>query len=140
MWPFNKKMKAKTIAQVPRDWDNLPSLVMTPVYEPFSYQELVRYLCTQAPNKQLVSVVPYGWGTSQGKALRGTHLIYEFADDPKLVLMRIDGPSPADVELIIRATFMREAALEVEATTFHDLFSRLSDLAKRRGLKSKITK
>jgi len=140
MWPFSKKRKVDTSHRVPRDWDNLPSLAMTPVYEPFSYQKLVHYVSMQAPDKQLVCVVPYGWGTSPGQAFRDIQLLYEFADDPKLVLMCIVGPLSKDVQVIIRATFMQESVSQVEATSFHDLISKLSDLAKKRGLTTKTMK
>ena len=139
-WPSSKKPEADTDRKVLRDWDNLPSLAMTPVYEPFSYQELVRYVFTQAPDKQLICVVPYGWGTTQGQAFRDIQLLYEFADDQKLVLMCIVGPLSSDVQIILRAAFMRESVSQVKATTFRELISKLTDLAKKHGLKTKIVK
>ena len=140
MWPFRKRPRESSTGRVPRDWDHLPSLAMAPVYEPFSYRDLVRYLCAEAPDKQLVCVVPYGWGTTQAQAFRDIQLLYEFADDPKLVLMCIVGPLPTDIQLILRATFMRESVSQVEATTFGDLVSKLCALAKNRGLHTKTTK
>jgi hypothetical protein len=140
MWPFNKKPEVDISHKVPRDWDNLPSLAMTWVYEPFSYYELVRYVSMQAPDKQLVCVVPYGWEVSPGQAFHDIQLLYEFADDPKLVLMCIVCPLSNNIKIIIRATFMQESVSQVEATNFRDLIFKLSNLAKSRGLTTKTVK
>lgn len=136
----SSKLFGVTSGRAPRDWDHLPSLAMTPVYEPFSYRELVKYMCAQAPDKQLVCVVPYGWGTTQEQAFRDIELLYEFADDPKLVMMCVIGPRPTDIQVILRGTFMRESVTHVEATTFRDLVAKLSDLARDRGLRTTTRK
>jgi len=120
--------------QVPRTWENLPSMVMTPVPAGFSYSHLVTSITDQAPNKQLVCLVNWGWTNSEEDAARRIQLLYEFADDPQLVLMRFLAPVPGQEQIIIRASFMRETASQVAASNLFDLAERLSQLARQKGL------
>ena len=116
--------------QVPRTWENLPSMVMTPVPRGFSYSQLVREITDQAPDKQLVCLVQWGWTSSQEDAARRISLLYEFADDPQLVLMRFLAPVPGQEQIIIRASFMIETVSQVTASNLFDLTERLSELAR----------
>ncbi len=120
--------------QISRTWDNLPSMVMTPVPMGFSYSHLVRSITDQAPDKQLVCLVHWGWISSEQDAARRIQLLYEFADDPRLVLMRFLAPVPGQEQIIIRASFMRETASQVTASNLFDLAERLSQLAREKGL------
>lgn len=119
---------------VPRTWENLPSLVMTPVPRGFSYSHLVKSMTDQAPDKQLVCLVHWGWTSSEEDAARRIQLLYEFADDPRLVLMRFLAPVPGQEQIIIRASFMRETASQVAASNLFDLAERLSQLARQKSL------
>jgi len=119
---------------VPRTWENLPSMVMAPVPTGFSYSHLVKSIADQAPDKQLVCLVHWGWTSSQEEAARRIQLLYEFADDPRLVLMRFLAPVPGQEQIIIRASFMRETASQVTASNLFDLAERLSRLAIEKGL------
>ena len=119
-------------------WDNLPTLAVSPVKEPFSYREFVRYILVTSPEKELINIVPFGWETSKIQAIYETKLLYEFVDDPKLVLMSISLNVNNKIQLIIRASFMRDSVVHIEASTFNDLTSKLSDFAKKRGLNIKI--
>jgi len=120
--------------QVPRTWENLPSMVMAPVPRGFFYSDLVKSITGQAPDKQLVCLVQWGWTSSQEEAARRISLLYEFADDPQLVLMRFLAPVPGQEQIIIRASFMRETVSQVTASNLFDLAERLSELAREKGL------
>jgi hypothetical protein len=119
--------------QVPRTWDNLPSMAMVPVTEPFSFQTLVGYVSQEASDKQLVCIVVWGWTVSQAQAFWHIQELYRFADDPSLVLMRFTAPAPSDEQLIVRASFMRDIASHVRATRLRELIDELSRLARGRG-------
>ena len=123
--------------RVPRTWENLPSMVMVPISRGFSYAELVKTIVNEAPDKELVCLVNWGWTTSREKASQRIDLLYEFADDPKLALMRFLAPVPGQEQLIIRASFMRNTASAVEASNLYDLAEQLSGLAGRKGLNTK---
>lgn len=119
---------------VPRTWKNLPSMVMTPVPKGFSYSHLVKSITDQAPDKQLVCLVHWGWTSSEEEAARRIQFLYEFAEDPMLVLMRFLAPIPGQEQLIIRASFMRETVFQVTASNLFDLAEHLSKLAREKGL------
>lgn len=119
--------------QVPRTWENLPSMVMAAVPRVFSYERLARSIVDEAPDMQLVCLLPSGFSESQDNAARRIHLLYEFADDPLLVLMRIVARVPAQEQIIVRASFMRETVSQVAASNLGDLAARLSQLAKEKG-------
>jgi len=119
---------------VPRSWENLPSMVMAPVPKGFSYSQLVGSITNQAPDKELVCLVYWGWSSSQEDAARRINLLYEFADDPHLVLMRFLAPVPGQEQIIVRASFMRETVSKVAASNLFDLAERLSQLAREKGL------
>ncbi len=120
--------------QVPRTWENLPSMVMSPVPRGFSYPYLVKSITEQAPDKQLVCLVQLGWTSSEEDAARRIQLLYEFADDHRLVLMRFLAPVPGQEQIIIRASFMKESVSQVTASNLFDLAERLSHLARENGL------
>ena len=120
--------------QVPRTWENLPSMVMSPVPKVISYSHLVKSITDQAPDKQLVCLVNWGWTTSQKDAARRINLLYEFADDPRLVLMRFLAPIPGQEQIIVRASFMKETVSQVAVSNLFDLAERLSQLAREKGL------
>jgi len=120
--------------QVPRTWENLPSMVMAPVPRGFTYSHLVKSITDQAPDKQLVCLVHWGWTSSEEDAARRIQLLYEFADDPRLVLMRFLAPVPGQEQIIIRASFMRETVCQVAASNLFDLAERLSQLAREKDL------
>ena len=120
--------------QVPRTWENLPSMVMTPVPIGFSYPHLVKSITDQAPDKQLVCLVQLGWTSSEEDAARRIQLLYEFADDPRLVLMRFLAPVPGQEQIIIRASFMMETVSQVAASNLFDLAERLSQLAREKDM------
>ena len=120
--------------RVPRDWENLPSMVMVPVSRGFSFRDLVNSITKQAPEKELVCLVHWGWATSQEQAFHRIQLLYQFADDPGLVLMRFLAPVRGQEQLIIRASFMRKIASEVEESTLFNLTECLSQLARKEGL------
>jgi len=109
-------------------------MVMAPVPRGFSYSDLVKSITGQAPDKQLVCLVQWGWTSSQEEAARRISLLYEFADDPQLVLMRFLAPVPGQEQIIIRASFMRETVSQVTASNLFDLAERLSELAREKGL------
>lgn len=119
---------------VPRTCENIPSMVMLPVPESFSYSSLVTLITDQADDKQLVCLIQLGWTISEEDAARHIQLRYEFADDPMLVLMRFLSPIPGQEQIIIRASFMRDTASKVTASNLCDLTERLSQLARERGL------
>lgn len=112
-------------------------MVMTPVSQGFSYRDLVKSIVDQAPDKELVCLVHWGWTNSREQAFHRIQLLYEFADDPELVLMRFLAPVPGQEQLIIRASFMRETAAEVEVSNLYDLAERLSQLARTSALHTK---
>jgi hypothetical protein len=122
--------------RVPRTWDNLPSLVMAAAVEGFSWGQLVESIVRQATDKELVCLFHLGWTSSREDAERRIQLLYEFADDPRLVLMRFLAPVPGTEQVIIRAWFMRETVSQVRATNLFDLTERLSELATQKGLKT----
>lgn len=106
---------------------------MTPVSEPFSFRDLTAYILKASPTKDLIEVVPYDWETTQGEAFRDTELPWEFADDPKLAFIFRSSANPKKQGILIRASFMKEAAGEIEATTWRTLIDSLSRWAARRG-------
>ena len=120
--------------RVPRTWENLPSMVMAPVPPRFAYSDLVRMVTDQAPDKQLVCLVNWGWTSTQQDAARRIELLYEFADDPKLVVMRFLAPVPSEEQVIIRASFMKNTAQQVAASRLFDLMDRLYEIARNYGL------
>lgn len=120
--------------QVPRTWENLPSMVMTPVPKEFSYPHLVKSITEQAADKQLVCLVNWGWTSSQEDAARRIKLLYEFSDDPQLVLMRFLAPVPGQEQTILRASFMRDTVSQVTASCLFDLADRLSQIAREKAL------
>lgn len=125
--------------QVPRTWENLPSMVLTPVPRGFSYSHLVKSITDQAPDKQLVCLVQWGLTSSEEEAARRISLLYEFADDPQLVLMRFLAPVPGEEQIIVRASFMRETVSQVTATNLFGLAECLSQLAREKGLHTTTT-
>ncbi len=129
--------RAETPQKVARDWDNLPSMVMTPVPRSFSYSDLARQVSSQAADKQLVCLLAWGWTASQEQAFQHIQELYSFTDDPKLVLMRFLSPVPGAEQLIIRATFMRETAPHIHLTWLYELSERLSRLAAEHGFHTK---
>ncbi len=126
----------ETRGKVP-NWESLPSLAMIPVHEPFSYPELVSYVSKEAPDKELICIVVWGWTVSQEKAFQHIQYLYAFADDRRLVLMRFTAPVLGNEQLIIRASFMKETSAEVKANRLQELIEQLSGLAKARGLHTK---
>jgi hypothetical protein len=107
---------------------------MAPVARGFSWGQLVELIVRQAPDKELVCLVHLGWTSSREDAERRIQLLYEFADDPRLVLMRFLASVPGTEQVIIRAWFMRETVSQVTATNLFDLAERLSQLAGQKGL------
>jgi hypothetical protein len=81
-----------------------------------------------------VCLVSWDWTSSREDAARRIELLYEFADDPRLVLMRFLAPVPGQEQVIIRASFMRETAPQATASNLFDLAECLSRLARERGL------
>ena len=126
-----------TQQRIQRDWENVPPMAMVPMRKGFSYSSLVKYVSEQAPDKELVCLVQWGWTTSQEQALHQIQLLYEFADDPELVMMRFLAPVLGQEQLIIRASFMRKTVSEVEVSNLYDLVERLSQLATKQGLHTK---
>lgn len=124
--------------RVPRTWDNLPSMVSMPVPNAFAYPRVVESIIREAPDKELVQLAHSGWTSTREDARRLIQLLYEFADDPKLVLMRFLAPVPGTEQVIIRAWFMRETVSQVKATNLFDLAERLSELAREKGLSTTI--
>lgn len=125
----------KETYRVPRTWENLPSLVLTPVASGFSWSRLVESIVRGAPDKELVCLVSLGRTSSRIDAERRNQLLYEFADDPKLVLMRFLAPIPGTEQVVLRAWFVRETMSQVTATNLFDVVGQLSQLAKQRGLR-----
>jgi hypothetical protein len=115
--------------ELPHTWDNLPSMAMVPVSEPFSFPTLAAYVSKEAPDKQLVSIVVWGWTASQEQAFRHIKELYRFVDDPSLVLMRFIAPFPGEEQIIVRASFMRDIVPHVTATRLRELIDELSRLA-----------
>jgi hypothetical protein len=122
------------LKHAPRTWENLPSMVMTPVPKGFSYSQVVGLIANQAPDKELVCLVYWGWTSSQEDAARRMNLLYAFADDPDLVLMRFLAPIPGQEQIIVRASFMRDTVSKVSESNLFDLAERLSHLAMVKGL------
>ena len=120
--------------QVPRTWENLPSVVMTPVPVSFSYFQLVQSVMDQSHDKQLVCLVQWGRTCLEEDADRLVQLLYEFADDPLLVLMRFLAPVPGEEQILVRTSFMRETVSEISASNLFDLTEQLSQLAREKGL------
>jgi hypothetical protein len=118
---------------VPRTHENLPSMVMIPVNKGFTYSHLVKSIIDQAPDKELVCLVDWGWTISQEDASRQIGLLYEFADDPQLVVMRFIAPDTEQQQIIVRASFMRETVSQVAVSNLLDLTECLSDLARKKG-------
>lgn len=118
---------------VPRTHENLPSMVMIPVNNGFSYSNLVTSIIDQAPDKELVCLVDWGWTISQEDASRQINLLYEFADDPQLVIMRFIAPDREQHQIIVRASFMRETVSQVAVSNLFDLTECLSELARKKG-------
>jgi len=120
--------------RVPRTWDNLPSMVSMPVPNVFAYARVADSIIREASDKELVQLVHWGWTSKREDARRHIQFLYEFADDPRLVLMRFLAPVPGTEQVIIRAWFMRETVSQVTATNLFDLAERLSQLARQKGL------
>lgn len=91
-------------------------MVMVPVNRGFSYRDLVKSIAEQASDKELVRLVNWGWTSSQEDAARRINILYEFADDTQLVLMRFLARIPGQEQIIIRASFMREKVLHTTTT------------------------
>jgi hypothetical protein len=109
---------------------------MAPVATGFSWHQLFESIVRQAPDKELVCLVHLGWTSSREDAEHRIQLLYEFADDPQLVLMRFLAPVPGTEQLIIRAWFGRVTVFQITATNLFDLAERLSQLARQKGLKT----
>jgi hypothetical protein len=109
-------------------------MVMIPVPKGFSYSQLVKTITEEAPDKQLACLVQWGWTVSEEDAARRIHLLYEFSDDPRLVLMRFLAPVPGQEQIIVRVSFMRDAVTQVTASNLFDLAECLSQLAREKGL------
>jgi hypothetical protein len=128
--------------KIPRNHETLPSVVLMPVPNEFSYAYLARLSAAQAADKQLVHVMTIGWASdqadAQAKVQAQTHQVlgqlHAFVDDPKLELLRIPMADRLKDNLIIRATFMRDTAGEIEQTTLPALAERLTRIARERGL------
>jgi len=117
----------------PRNWENLPSMAVAPVPRGFSWGTLCDWIRQKAPEKEVVCLVHLDWAVSRENAQREIDLLYEFADNPLLVLMRFLAPIPGTERLIVRAWFMRETASQVSATNLFEAAERLSQLARQKG-------
>ncbi len=113
-------------------------MVSMPVPNAFAYPRVVDSIIREAPDKELVQLAHLGWTSTREDAQKLIQLLYEFADDPKLVLMRFLAPVPGTEQVIIRAWFMRETVSQVKATNLFDLAERLSELAREKGLNTTI--
>lgn len=116
--------------RVERNWENLPSIVMMPVQKDFTYNQLVNAIQSQAMDKELVCISYWGAAQSQEQAQHQIELLYQFADDPDLVLMRFLAPTPGEERIILRSFFMRETASQINATDLYELAEDLSQLAR----------
>jgi hypothetical protein len=118
-----------------RNWENLPSLAVMPVPSiGFSYADLVHTVHMQASDKQLVSLVEWGWTVSQAEAFQQIDRLYDFNDDPELAVMVFQGGQ----KLIIRASFMYDTVSAISASTFISLRTALLRIADERGKNSVI--
>jgi len=120
---------------IERTWSNLPSVATTPVYEPFSFRKLTSYILKQT-KKDLISIVPYGWDTSFSEQFYEMDHFWEFAEDSSLVAMFRDSKNKQRVQVIIRASFMKRAATQIEATTWCELIDKLSIFAAECNLRT----
>lgn len=116
--------------QVERNWENLPSIAMLAVQKGFTYSQLVNMIENQAMDKELVCLYYWGAAHSQEQASHQIELLYQFADDPDLVLMRFLAPTPGEERIILRSSFMQETASQINATELYELAEDLSQLAR----------
>jgi hypothetical protein len=105
---------------------------MTPVPPRFSFHDLAAQIVAQAPDKELVCLVEFGWGTTREAARKDIEDLFEFADDPSLAFLEYAG----EARFIIRAAFMRAAAASVAAQSFSAIRNELRQVAKARGLRT----
>jgi hypothetical protein len=124
------------IQRVPHDWDHLPSMVVIPVNR-FVFNDLLRAITEQAPDKQLVCLTGLHKQMSQKSAFSDIQLLYEFADDPLLVMIKFLAPTPGAEKLIIRSSFMKENSLNISASNLYDLAAQLLMMARKQGLHTK---
>lgn len=144
MWPFTHKRRSGKLFEgpdqrrarpVPRDGDDLPPMVLVPVPKGgFSYAALAEIIRRQAPDKELVCLVKLGGTASPTQAMEHIEKVYDFADDPRLVIMRFRDND----QVVIRASFMHDTASTVTANDLGSLATALSRAAAARGLKSVI--
>jgi hypothetical protein len=120
--------------RVERNWENLPSIAMLAVQKGFTYSQLVNMIENQAMDKELVCLYYWGAAHSQEQAQHQIELLYQFADDPDLVLMRFLAPTPGEERIILRSFFMRETASQINATDLYELAEDLSQLAREQDL------
>jgi hypothetical protein len=124
------------IQRVPRDWDHLPSIVVMPVNR-FVFNDLLKTITEQAPDKQLVCLAGLYKQMSQKSAFSDIQLLYEFADDPLLVMIKFLAPTPGSEKLIIRSSFMKENSLNISASNLYDLAAQLLIIARKQGFHTK---
>ena len=129
-WMILMEMKK----HVPIDWDNLPSIVMVPVPWKFSCRDLITTVSMRAPEKQLVGFIGLEWTTTHEEAFRAIQDLYEFADDPKLVLLRYIAPIPGQEKVVIRASFLREVSHEINSDNLFGMTEEISKIARTKGL------
>ena len=120
--------------RVERNWENLPSIAMMAVQKGFFYSEVVNAIGSQAMDKELVCLYYFGAAHSQEQASHQIELLYQFADDPDLVLMRFLAPTPGEERIILRSSFMRQTASEINTTDLYELAEDLSQLARKQNL------
>jgi hypothetical protein len=105
---------------------------MVPVPSRFSFRDLAGQIVSQAPDKELVCLVEFGWGTSAESAGRDIEDLFEFADEPSLAFLEYAN----EARFIIRASFMRATSSSVGAQTFGAIRDELRNIAKAQGLKT----
>src|SRR4030042_4047772 len=86
--------------RVQRTFENLPSMAMIPLPNNFEYPAVVHMVNAEAPDKELVCLVAWGWECSEDEAFQQIELTWDFADNPKLAVMRF----PKGDQIIIRSS------------------------------------
>jgi hypothetical protein len=125
--------------RAPRTWENLPSVAMAAVPPTFAYSHLVQAVLAQAPDKRLLCLVGSGRATSPEDATRFIDLLYEFADDPQLAVMRFLAPVPGEEQIIVGVSSMREAVSQADVPSLYDLADSLQQPAREKGLHTLTT-
>lgn len=127
MFDFWKKLfrQKRPIHKVARTWDNLPSCTMMMVQD-FDLDQIIA--AARSSNHDIICLISPRLSISPASGSDQIELLYQFADDPELAILRHRG------FFYVRRHFLIEAGSDLVSSSLSHLTADLRKAAKRKGL------